>query len=287
MPRVLLLALLLAPMALAQTTTPYPEPAPSPWWGLEYPQSLFPENADHDPDVPLAEDSVLGFEVGEQVATSGQISKYARLMAEASDRVELVEYGETFEGRPLVYLAVSSPENLARRDEIQSGMAALADPRESGADERERLIADLPAVGWFGYSIHGNESSGSDASLAVLYHLAADRSEATAALLEDLVVVIDPNMNPDGRERFVNGVHQSRGAQPSVDDQSLVHTGYWPYGRGNHYLFDLNRDWMYARQPETRGRIPHVVDWKPMLFVDIHEMGSQDTFLFLAPAQAL
>ncbi len=281
--RVFLLAALLAPLALVQAQqTPYPEPVPSPLAGLDYPQSLFPESADHDPAIPLPK-SVLGFPVGQQVATSQQILEYARRVAEASDRVELVEYGETFEGRPLVYLAVSSPRNLARRDGIQSGMAALADPRASSSDERERLVDELPAVGWFGYSIHGNESSGSDASLAVLYHLAADRSDATAALLEDLVVIIDPNMNPDGRERFVNGVKQSRGAQPNVDDQSLVHTGHWPYGRGNHYLFDLNRDWMYARQPETRGRIPHVVDWKPMLFVDIHEMGSQDTFLFSPP----
>ena len=282
MPRFLLLAVLLAPMALAQTATPYPEPTPSPLAGLDYPQSLFPEEADHDPAVPLPE-SVLGFEVGERVATSEQIVAYARRVAEASDRVELVEYGQTFEGRPLVYLTVSTPENLARGDEIQTGMAALADPRDSDAGERDRLIDQLPAVAWLGYSIHGNESSGSDASLAVLYHLAADRSETTRSLLSDLVVIIDPNQNPDGRMRFVNGVHQARGAQPNVDDQSLVHTGYWPFGRGNHYLFDLNRDWMYARQPETRGRIPHVIDWQPMLFVDIHEMGSQDTFLFSPP----
>ncbi|WP_376696317.1 M14 family zinc carboxypeptidase [Wenzhouxiangella sp. EGI_FJ10305] len=284
MSRVLLLAVLLAPLALAETQTPYAEPTPSPLAGLAYPHSLFPDSADHDPAIPLPE-SVLGFPVGERVATSGQILEYAQRVAEASGRVELVEYGETFEGRTLVYLVVSSPDNLARRDEIQSGMAALADPRDSSAGERERLIDELPAVGWFGYSIHGNESSGSDASLAVLYHLAADRSRATAELLEDLVVIIDPNMNPDGRMRFVNGVHQSRGEQPNVDDQSLVHSGYWPYGRGNHYLFDLNRDWLYARQPETRGRIPHVIDWKPLLFVDIHEMGSQDTFLFSPPRE--
>ncbi|MEE4303727.1 MAG: M14 family zinc carboxypeptidase, partial [Wenzhouxiangella sp.] len=276
------LALVGTTLTLAQSQTPYPEPTPSTLAGLDYPQSLFSENADHDPAIPLPE-SVLGFEVGERVATSGQIVAYARRVAEVSDRVELVEYGRTFEGRPLVYLAVSTPDNLARRDEIQSGMAALGDPRDSDAGERERLIDGLPAVAWLGYSIHGNESSGSDASLAVLYHLAADRSEQTRSLLSDLVVIIDPNQNPDGRMRFVNGVHQARGAQPNVDDQSLVHTGYWPFGRGNHYLFDLNRDWMYARQPETRGRIPHVIDWKPMLFVDIHEMGSQDTFLFSPP----
>lgn len=270
--------------ALAQSQTPYPEPTPSPLEGLEYPHSLFPESADHDPAIPLPA-SVLGFPVGQQVATSRQILEYARLVAEHSDRVELVEYGQTFEGRPLVYLIVSSPENIGRIDEIQADMAALADPRQSSSDQREPLIEELPATGWFGYSIHGNESSGSDASLAVLYHLAADRSEQTTALLEDLVVIVDPNMNPDGRERFVNGVTQGRGAQPNVDDQSLVHTGYWPYGRGNHYLFDLNRDWLYARQPETRGRIPHVIDFKPLLFVDIHEMGSQDSFLFSPPRE--
>src|SRR5699024_6777400 len=251
MSRCFLMFPFLVPLALAQAATPYPEPKPSALAGLEYPHSLFPEGADHDSAIPRPE-TVLGFEVGEQVATSEQIVEYARKVAEASDRVELVEYGRTFEGRPLVYLIVSTPENVARRDEIQAGMAALGDARESSSAERERLVKELPAVGWFGYSIHGNESSGSDAALAVLYHLAADRSQATADLLEDVVMIIDPNQNPDGRMRFVNGVHQGRGAQPNVDDQSLVHTGYWPFGRGNHYLFDLNRDWLYARHPETR-----------------------------------
>ncbi|HSH26277.1 MAG TPA: M14 family zinc carboxypeptidase, partial [Wenzhouxiangella sp.] len=173
--RLLLLTamLALAPLALAQTATPYPEPSPSALAGLDYPQSLFPEGADHDPAIALPE-SVLGFEVGKRVATSEQIVEYARVVAESSDRVELVEYGTTFEGRPLIYLVVSTPENLARRDEIQAGMAALADPRSPSSSARERLIDNLPATGWFGYSIHGNESSGSDASLAVLHHLAAD-----------------------------------------------------------------------------------------------------------------
>jgi len=280
--RILATILLLAPLSVfAQTQTPYPETSPSPLPGLAYGPSLFPAGADHAPDFPRPE-SVLGFPVGQKVATPEQILDYARSVAAASDRVELVEYGRTYEGRPLVYLVISSPDNLARTDEIQSGMAALADPRDGGGD-RDRLIDELPGVAWMGYSIHGNESSGADASLAVMYHLAADRSEATAELLDELVVIVDPNMNPDGRARFVTSVHQARGEHPNVDDQSLVHSGYWPYGRGNHYLFDLNRDWIYARHPETRGRIPHVIDWKPLLFVDAHEMGSQDTFLFSPP----
>jgi hypothetical protein len=284
MPRFLLLfACLPLACAAVHATTPYPEPRPSPLAGLAYEQPIYPDGADHDPAVP-APASVLGFELGQRAASSTQIDAYARAVADASPRVELVEYARSFEGRPLVYLVVSSPANLARQEEIRAGMAALADPRRLDAGRREQLIAGLPAVAWLAYSIHGNESSGADAALAVLHHLAADRSEATAGLLEELVVIVDPNMNPDGRERFSKALAESRGAHPNADDQSVLHTGYWPYGRGNHYLFDLNRDWIYARHPETRGRIPAISAWRPMLLVDAHEMGSQDTYLF-SPAR--
>ena len=278
----LVLALLVS-SAWAQGATPYPDPRPSPLAGLEYGLSLYPAGADHDPAVPNP-DHFLGFPVGQKTASSAQIDAYIRLLADSSPRVELVHYGDTYEKRPLSYLVISSPENLARAESIQSALAALADPRGLNARQRDRLIEDTPAVAWMSYSIHGNETSGSDAALAVMYHLAADRGPETAALLRDLVVIVDPNKNPDGRERFVNSLVQHRGTQPNVDDQSLLHTGYWPYGRGNHYLFDLNRDWIYGRHPETRGRIPHITAWRPMIFVDAHEMGSQDTYLF-SPAR--
>ncbi len=278
--RILMLAWL--PLAVMAQTS-YEPVAEAELPGLIYAESLYPAAADHDPAVPEPGE-FLGFPVGQRTASSAQIDAYARRLAEASERVELVEYGQTFEGRPLLYLVVTSPANLENRAEIQAGMARLADPRGLGSAERDRLTNELPAVAWLAYSIHGNESSGSDAALAVMYHLAADRSETTARLLDELVVIIDPNMNPDGRERFMNALDQHRGRHPNVDDQSLLHAGYWPYGRGNHYLFDLNRDWIYARHPETRGRIPHVIDWRPMLFVDAHEMGAQDTYLF-SPAR--
>ncbi|TVS12803.1 MAG: peptidase [Wenzhouxiangella sp.] len=280
MKKLFLLALL--PLTLA-AQTPYDPVAVADLPGLSYTESLYPDDADHDPAVPEPGE-FLGFPVGERTATSAQIEAYARRLAEASERVELVDYGQTFEGRALVYLVISSPDNLARSEAIQDGMARLADPRGSGSSARERLIADLPAVAWLAYSIHGNESSGSDAALAVMYHLAADRSETTASLLDELVVIVDPNMNPDGRERFMSALDQHRGRHPNVDDQSLLHSGYWPFGRGNHYLFDLNRDWIYGRHPETRSRIPHVARWRPMLFVDAHEMGAQDSYLF-SPAR--
>jgi hypothetical protein len=267
----------------ATATTPYPASTPAAVPGLAYTLDLYPDGADHDPAVPTPE-ATLGHPVGARAASSRQIHAYAVALAHASPRVELVEYARSFEGRPLVYLVISSPENLARREEIQAGKARLADPRGLASGERDRLIDALPAVAWLAYGIHGNESSSSDAAMAVMHHLATDRSQATTTMLRELVVIVDPNQNPDGRERFIASVAQARGTQPNVDDQSLVHTGYWPFGRGNHYLFDLNRDWIYARHPETRGRMPEIARWRPLMFLDSHEMGAQDTFLF-SPAR--
>jgi hypothetical protein len=139
-------------------------------------------------------------------------------------------------------------------------------------------------VAWLAYSIHGDETSGSDASQAVLYHLIASRDADVRRLLDEMVVIIDPMMNPDGRGRWAQQLAEHRGAMPNVDDQSLLHAGYWPFGRMNHYLFDLNRDWILGVHPETRGRIRAAGAWHPLLFVDAHEMGSQDTYLF-APSR--
>ncbi|MFU8819997.1 MAG: M14 family zinc carboxypeptidase [Gammaproteobacteria bacterium] len=283
--RIFMLALsgvLLPAVALAQSTDLPPQP--SPLAGLEYAESIYPAATDHDPAIPRPEE-VLGFELGRRAATAEQVVAYAEAVAAASPRVQLVEYARSYEGRPLVYLVISSPENLARGEEIKAGMAALADPRGLEAGRRAQLVESLPGVAWLGYSIHGNETSGSDASFAVIHHLAADRSEATRQLLDELVVIVDPNMNPDGRARFIKSLGEHRGTQPNVDDQSMLHTGDWPYGRGNHYFFDLNRDWLYARHPETRGRIRAISAWRPLLFVDAHEMGAQDTYLFSPPRE--
>ncbi len=277
----LLVGALLA-VATVHADTPYLPPAPSPVPGLAYDQTYFPD-ADHDPRIPTPE-SLLGFPAGDRAAAPEAIVAAIRAWDEASARVELVHYADSYEGRPLHYVLISSPENLERQQEVREGMARLADPRGLRGRERDRLIESLPGVAWLAYSIHGNESSGADAALALIHHLAADRSAATRELLDELVIIIDPDMNPDGRSRFVSGIREFRGTQRNVDDQSLVHTGAWPYGRTNHYLFDLNRDWIYAKHPETRGRIPQISAWRPLLFVDAHEMGAQDTYLF-SPAR--
>ncbi len=253
-----------------------PPPAEVP--GLAYDVEFFP-GATYDPAVPTPE-SILGHRIGDRFPDPASIERCIRAWAEASPRARVVEYARSHEGRPLHYVILTSPRNMERLDEIREGMARLADPRGLSDDEAGRLLEDLPAVGWFAYSIHGNETSGGDAALAVIYHLAASTDETVARILDDLVVIVDPAQNPDGRERFYKQTAEARGTMPNLDDQSLIHRGYWPSGRGNHYLFDLNRDWILGVHPETRGRLEAVGQWRPMLMVDGHEMGSQDTYLF-------
>ncbi|MEW9799295.1 M14 family zinc carboxypeptidase [Alteromonas sp. CYL-A6] len=232
-------------------------------------------------------EQLLGFEIGSRVATPEQIHAAVMTWATESDRLKVVEYARTHENRPLIAAFIATPDNLGRLDSIKAGLGKLADPRTTSDSEAKSLIDSLPAVAWMAYSIHGNETSGADAALTAIYHLIASEDAATRALLDDMVVVIDPMMNPDGRARFAKSLEQYRGTAPNVDDQSLLHRGDWPYGRTNHYFFDLNRDFFYLTQPETVGRVALINQWRPQLMIDGHEMGSQDTFLMGPPRQPL
>ena len=225
-------------------------------------------------------DAFLDVPLGQRVASPAQITRAVRAWAKQSDRVELIDYAQSHEGRPLHAVFVSSPELLAQRDAILEKLAKLADPRATSDAEAESIIASLPAIAWMAYSIHGNETSGADAAMALIYHLAASQDETVESLLSNMIVVIDPMMNPDGRDRFSKSLEQYRGTAPNVDDQSLLHRGDWPSGRTNHYFFDLNRDFFYLTQPETRGRVALINKWRPQLMIDGHEMGPQDTYLF-------
>lgn len=262
-----------------------PVPQPSPLSGLAYNEPFFP-NANHDPNVPTP-DSLLGFPVGSRPATHAQIEAVFKSLGAKSPRCKLVEYGKTHEGRGLYYLVIASVANLNRIESLKDDLAKLADPRKVSKEEGDRLAATLPAVAWMAYAIHGDEMSGADAALAVAHHLAAGLDKDVTNLLDNVVVIIDPLMNPDGRDRFLAMQSQNRTVQPSVDDQSLLHTGVWPSGRMNHYLFDMNRDWIFATQPETRGRLRAVNEWNPHYFMESHEMDSQNTFLFLPGREAI
>jgi len=249
-----------------------------------YETPFFP-GADHDPAIPTP-DSILGQPHGSRLSHHDEVLACFRAWAEASPRVVVESHGRTHEGRELIHAIVTAPANHARLDAIRADLARLHDPRGLDEEEAGRILERTPPVAWMGYSIHGDELSGSDGALALGYHLAASRDADVERLLERVVVVIDPVMNPDGRERIIGMVEQATGYTPNLDYDDM-HRGRWPYGRGNHYLFDMNRDWMGGTQPETRGRWRAVLSFHPQLFVDAHEMGSQETFLFYPQAEPL
>ncbi|MES3629600.1 MAG: M14 family metallopeptidase, partial [Longimonas sp.] len=162
-------------------------------------------------------------------------------------------------------------------DEIKAQNQALSSNPESVSDAD---LANLPTVVYMGYSIHGDEASGTEAAILLLYHLAAGDGPAIDAVLDNVVTIIDPVFNPDGRDRFVNWVNGNRGGTPTIDGQDREHNQPWPGGRTNHYWFDLNRDWMPVQHPSSQARIALYQDWRPQVLTDFHEMGSEDTYFF-------
>ena len=249
-----------------------------------YPNNILDGNYSTSVPKPM---EFLGFNLGERVATPAQISSAILKWSTASDRLKVIEYAKTHEGRPLYSVFISSPNNINDLDTIKDNIERLSDARGINDRQAQIIIENIPAVAWMAYSIHGNETSGADAALGLIYHLIASEDPDVINLLENMVVIVDPMMNPDGRDRFAKSLDQYRGTAPNYDDQSLLHTGDWPYGRTNHYYFDLNRDWFYLTQPETQGRVALINQWRPQILVDGHEMGPQDTFMTGPPREPI
>lgn len=249
------------PMAASQ------EPAAS----LEY---YLPAGLEYDPAVPKPS-AVLGWEVGTWHVRHDQLVRYMERVAESSDRVEMTVFGHTHEQRPLVQLTISSPANLERLEDIRQRHADLADPSTARGD-----LSDLPLIVNLGYSVHGNEPSGSNASLLAAYHLAAAQDPVTLRWLEETVIVLDPSLNPDGLSRFAQWVNMHKGRVPVAASRSREHVEGWPSGRTNHYWFDLNRDWLLAQHPESQGRLERFHHWRPNVLTDFHEMGTNSTYFF-------
>lgn len=230
----------------------------------------------YDPAIPRPE-SVIGHIIGDTHTRSHLVAAYYRAVAEASDRVVVNRHGVSYEGRQLLHAVVTSPANHARLEEIRRANHRLSDaPGEvSGA-----MIATMPVVVHMGYGVHGNEASGPEAAMLVLYHLAAGSGPTVDGLLDRAVIILDPNYNPDGRDRFVNWVNANRGRVATRDGQDREHVEPWPGGRTNHYWFDLNRDWLVAQHPESQGRVALFHHWRAQVLTDVHEMGSNATYFF-------
>ena len=248
--------------------------AAEPFWpGVEY-----------DLAIPTMR-QILGFGPAERVASHAEIVKYMEaLAASAPDRMRLTPYAESWEGRQLIYAAIGSKETIARLDELRSGMHALSDPRVTDEKKARALADSLPVPVWRGYGVHGDEISSPDAAMLTAYHLLAARGHDVAQeILAGAVVFIDPLQNPDGRDRFVHHYDRNEGLLPDDSPLAAEHHQPWPGGRFNHYLFDMNRDWLAMTQPESRGRIKAFLEWYPLVVADLHEMGANSTYYF-APA---
>lgn len=237
-------------------------------------------------DIPTLE-AVVGHTPGEEMTTSAEAVRYLERLAEAApDRVKVIPYAESWQGRQLVYVVISSKETMANLDKVKADIARLSDGRSVTGAERDALAKQLPAVTWLGYGVHGNEISVVDAALAVAYHLVAAKNDPQVdKILSETIVLIDPNQNPDGRERFLHHFESARGLEPQGHSYAAERNEPWPGGRLNHALFDMNRDWFSLTQPETRGRVKVIAEWNPVATVDAHEMGSNSTYFF-APAAA-
>ena len=273
--RVLLLLLLVAPLAM--------HPA------AQAQHVLLPEAFAFAPEIPRNDavpspSDFLGRDTGETYTLHADVVRYLYALADASDRVTVQEYGRTYEGRSLHLLTVTSPENHARLDGIKAANRELADPDTDEARAAE-IVAEHPIVTWLSYNVHGNEPSSTESALEVLYLLAAGESEHITTLLDQSVVLIDPVLNPDGRDRYVYWYKSMRSSQLRVSADDLEHTEPWPGGRTNHYWFDLNRDWMWLVHPESQGRIRVYQEWMPQVHMDYHEQGFNNNY-FTMPGKA-
>jgi len=238
---------------------------------------ILPAGASYDAAVPTPS-GVLGQEISRWHLRHDQLVAYFEALAAGSDRVSLEVQGRTHEGRQQLIATVTSAANHARLEEIRQRHLELSDANRTAPTDED--LADLPAVVYLGYSIHGNEASGSNAAPLVAYHLAASQDPEIEALLDETILLIDPSLNPDGMGRFASWANMHRGAQAVADSNHREHREGWPSGRTNHYWFDLNRDWLLLQHPESRARVATFHRWKPNLLGDYHEMGSNSTYFF-------
>lgn len=226
-------------------------------------------------NVPTPE-SILGFKGGERHITYDQVLIYMRKLAEISPRVKIIEQGYTYEKNPLIYLIISSPENLSNIEQIREEHLKIADPTQSAKLE----LGKMPMINWLGYSVHGNEATGMNASVIVAYALAAAEDKMILEMLDKNVIIMQPSINPDGGQRYANWVNSNLTMTINGDENSREFREPAPSSRSNHYWFDLNRDWLLAQHPESRSRLDLFYKWLPSMLNDFHEQGNANGTFF-------
>ncbi len=231
-----------------------------------------PQNTSYNSKIPTPK-SIIGHEVGEWHITHDKLIQYMQVLAETSDRITIEDRGTTFEGRPLPLLTITAPKNHSNIETIRTNHIAATESNSINTDNRPILV-------YQGFSIHGNEASGSNAALLVAYYLAAAESDAVKTLLDHVVILFDPCYNPDGLQRFAYWTNTNKSKNLNPDPNDREYDEVWPGGRTNHYWFDMNRDWLPVQLPESKVRIKSFHKWLPNIVTDHHEMGTHSTFFF-------
>ena len=241
---------------------------------VERADPFFADGGSYDPNIPRPE-TVIGHPLGHRIARNDLLVAYMRTIANLSPRITVEDIALTHEGRPILGLTITSPENHARIDEIKAAHVALSDPESA-----QEVSEDMPVITWLNYGVHGAEVSSTDSSMAVAYHLAAAQGPEIEETLKNSVIILIAVFNPDGNSRMSAWNHMNGGYVSVSDPEHRLHNTFWPGGRTNHYWFDLNRQWLIIQHPEPRGWVAKFHEWRPNITVDYHEMGSASTYYF-------
>ena len=226
----------------------------------------------------LSPDEFLGYQLGDRFTPSHKVYSYFRQLEENSNRIKIKKYGESYEGRDLMLAFVSSEENIRDLEKVQGNISnCYKSVSKYNCDSTE-----LPLIIWMSYGVHGDEASPTETSMKLAYELILGEFDS---ILNNVIVIIDPCLNPDGHDRYVNWYNSVKNASPQVNPMSIEHHQPWPGGRGNHYLFDLNRDWLWATQVETQSRLKEYHQWMPHVHCDFHEMGVNEHYYFPPAAE--
>lgn len=227
----------------------------------------------------MSPDEFLGYPLGSNFTQHYKVVDYFNYVSKiCPQKIKIQSYGTTNEGRPLLIAIVSSPDNIANLKEIQKNNLRLTGQLEDKIGD-----VNLPAIVWLSYNVHGNEASSTEVSMKLLYQMAYGGNDTLNNYLKNVVVIIDPCLNPDGRDRYVNWFMQTSGSHPNANPEAREHAEPWPGGRTNHYYFDLNRDWVWQTQVETKGRLGLYNEWMPVIHCDFHEQYPNSPYYF-APA---
>ena len=244
-------------------------------FNYSFSQDYFLENFGPYNENIESPEEFLGYEIGDQHTRHDLILAYFKYLSSVSERASLINYGKTHEGRSLVLLSISSSENLKNLEEIKTEHLKSTIPGSV-----KTINENLPIIINLGYGIHGNEPSGSEAALLTAYTLIASKNKKIDRLTTDAVVFIDPTLNPDGRDRHSQWANQYKSINLVADSNDAEHNESWPRGRTNHYWFDLNRDFLLAIHPESRGKLNWFHEWYPNVVLDVHEMGTNSNYFF-------